>query len=71
MDKFIKLFAEVIEREDVINMEDEFRKYEEWSSIAYLSVIAMMDEEYGVQIEEAEFKQLKTVQALYDACTTH
>ena len=71
MDKFIKLFAEAIEREDEINMEDEFRKYEEWSSIAYLSVIAMMDEEYGVQIEEAEFKQLKTVQALYDACTTH
>lgn len=71
MDKFIKLFAEAIEREDEINMEDEFRKYEEWSSIAYLSVIAMMDEEYGVQIEEAEFKRLKTVQALYDACTTH
>ena len=71
MDKFIKLFAEAIEREDEINMEDEFRKYEEWSSIAYLSVIAMMDEDYGVQIEEAEFKRLKTVQALYDACTTH
>lgn len=68
MEKFIELFAEAIEREDEIKMEDNFRDYDEWSSIAYLSVIAMMDEEYDTQIEEAEFKQLKTVQDLYDAC---
>lgn len=69
MEKFIELFAEALEREDVINMEDEFRSYDEWSSIAYLSIIAMIDEEYETQIEEAEFKKLKTVQDLYDACT--
>ena len=68
MEKFIEQFAEAIEREDEIKMEDEFRNYDEWSSIAYLSVIAMMDEEYDVQIEEADFKKLRTVQALYDAC---
>lgn len=69
MKEFIEKFAEAIEREDEIKMEDTFRDYDEWSSIAYLSVIAMMDEEYDTQIEEAEFKQLKTVQDLYDACT--
>jgi len=69
MEKFIELFAEALEREDEIKMEDEFRNYDEWSSIAYLSVIAMMDEEYDVQMEEAEFKKLRTVQAVYDACT--
>ena len=69
MKKFIELFSEAIEREDEIKMEDEFRNYDEWSSIAYLSVIAMMDAEYDVQIEEADFKKLRTVQALYDACT--
>ena len=69
MEKFIELFAEAIEREDEIKMEDEFRNYDEWSSIAYLSVIAFMDEEYDTQIEESEFKKLKTVQDLYDACT--
>ena len=69
MEKFIELFAEALEREGEIKMEDEFRNYGEWSSIAYLSVIAMMDEEYDVQIEEADFKKLRTVQALYDACT--
>lgn len=69
MENFIKKFTEAIEREEEIKMQDEFREYPEWSSIAYLSVIAMMDEEYGVQIEEAEFKKLRTVQAVYDACT--
>lgn len=68
MEKFIELFAEALEREGKIKMEDEFRNYDEWSSIAYLAVIAMMDEEYDTQIEEAEFKQLNTVQDLYDAC---
>ena len=69
MEKFIEKFAEALERESEIKMEDEFRNYEEWSSIAYLSIIAMMDEEYDTQIEEAEFKKLRTVQDLYDACT--
>lgn len=69
MEKFIELLAEALEREDVIKMEDEFRTYPEWNSIAYLSIIAFMDEEYDTQLEEAEFKQLKTVQDMYDACT--
>jgi len=68
MEKFIELFAEALEREGEIKMEDNFRDYDEWSSIAYLSVIAFMDEKYDTQIEEAEFKQLKTVQDLYNAC---
>ena len=69
MEKFIEKFAEAIEREGEIKMEDEFRNYDEWSSIAYLSVIAFMDDEYDTQIEEADFKKLRTVQDLYDACT--
>ncbi len=69
MKEFIEKFAEAIEREEEIKMEDEFRNYEEWNSIAYLSVIAMMDEVYDTQMEEAEFKKLRTVQNLYDACT--
>lgn len=69
MEKFISLLTYALEREDPIKMEDNFRDYDEWSSIAYLSIIAFMDEEYDTQIEEADFKHLKTVQDLYDACT--
>lgn len=67
--EFIEKFAEAIEREDEIKMEDEFRNYDEWSSIAYLSVVVLMDEEFDVQMELADFKKLRTVQELYDACT--
>ena len=38
MEDFIKNFAEAIEREDEIKMEDSFREYDEWSSITYLSM---------------------------------
>ena len=66
---FIEKFAEALEREDEIKMEDEFREYDEWSSLAYLSIIAFMDDEYDTQIEEADFKKLRTVQDIFDACT--
>ena len=69
MEKFIELFAEALEREDEIRMEDDFRDYDEWSSLAYLSIIAMMDEMYDTQLEQAEFNKLETVQDLYNACT--
>lgn len=66
--EFIEKFAEALEREDEIKMEDEFREYDEWSSLAYLSIIAFMDDEYDTQIEEADFKKLRTVQDIYNAC---
>lgn len=71
MKEFIEKFAEALEvdNKDAIIPETEFRELDEWSSLAYLSVIAMMDQDYGIQIEEADFKKLRTVQALYDACT--
>jgi len=66
--KFIEKLKEVLEIEDrELQMEDEFRTYDEWSSLAYLSVIAMFDEEYDIQIEEVEFKKLRTVGDLYNA----
>lgn len=69
MEKFISNLAEALEREDEIRKEDDFRDYDEWSSIAYLSIIAMMDEMYDTQLEQAEFNKLETVQDLYNACT--
>lgn len=68
MEKFIGQLKETLEIEDrEINMSDEFRDYEEWDSLTYLSLIAMLDEEYDLQIEEAEFKKLRTVEDLFNA----
>ena len=65
--QFIEKLKEVIEIEDhEVALEDEFRNYDEWDSLTYLSVIAMLDEEYGVEIETEDFKKLRTVGALWE-----
>ncbi len=43
---------------------DNFRDYDEWDSLGQLSLIAMLDDEYGVEIESDDFKKLVTVQDL-------
>jgi acyl carrier protein len=66
--KFIEKFKETLEIEDHdVLIDDEFRNYPEWDSLAYLSMIAMLDEEYGIQIEMEDFKKLRTIRALYNA----
>lgn len=61
--KFIESFAEALEIEDAstLNVATEFRNLDEWDSLAYLNIIAMLDEEYDLQIENAEFKKLATI----------
>jgi acyl carrier protein len=53
--------------EHEVNLSDNFRDYAEWSSLAQLSLIAMLDDEYGVQIEMNDFNKIKTVEELYNA----
>ncbi len=66
-EKFLEVFKETLDIEDrELNMSDEFREYEEWDSIANLSVIAMIDEEYEVIIENSQFKKINTLQELWD-----
>ena len=71
INEFIEKFAEAVEVENasVLSANTEFRNLEEWSSLAYLSVIALMDEEFDVQIEMEDFKKLKTIQEVFDTCT--
>lgn len=60
--KFIEAIKEALEIEDHdVKLEDNFRDYEEWDSLNRLSLIAMLDDEYGVQIENQEFEKLITV----------
>lgn len=66
--KFIEAFAEALEIEDasVLSLETAFRELDEWDSLAYLNIIAMLDEEYDIQIENAQFKTLKTIGDIVD-----
>ncbi len=63
--KFIGLLKEILEIEDRdLNLSDEFRHYSEWDSLGYLELIAMMDEEFGVSIENDDFGKLITLEDL-------
>jgi len=68
--KFISLLADILEMDvNEIKLEDKFREYENWDSLSYLSVIAMIDEEFDVQIETNIFKTLISVEDLLKAVT--
>ena len=59
---FLDQMKEILDIEDrELSLDDEFKEYDEWDSLAYLSTIAMIDDEYGVVISAAEFRELKTL----------
>ena len=64
-DKLINSLAEALEMEsEKINPTDNFRDYENYSSLTELSVLAMLDSDFGIDIEMKEFNNFKTVDDL-------
>lgn len=60
--KFIDLFKETLEIEGrTVDLNDEFKSFEEWDSLALLSLIAMIDEEYNLIIDSNQFQELNTI----------
>lgn len=51
---------------EILTPETEFRNLDDWSSLAALSIIAMVDEEYGVSLSSETFRNSKTIQDLFD-----
>lgn len=66
MEKFIEMFNDVLEIEDIdINSETVFKDLEEWDSLAVLSVLAMINEEYDITIPRDKFKKVNTIGELF------
>jgi len=64
-DKFIELFKNTLEIEKTeINLHTRFRDLENWDSLSFLSILAMIDEEYDVIIEGNDFRRLVTIEDL-------
>jgi acyl carrier protein len=66
--KFIENFAEQFDDTELeaFKPETPFRDLEEYSSIIALSIIAMIDEEYGVAISGSEMKSAVTIEELFN-----
>ena len=66
MENFINKFIEVLEIEDhEVNPEDKYRDYEEWDSLAFLSLQALINDEYDITIPRSEFDNVQTIEELY------
>lgn len=67
MDEFIDNFKETLEIEEInISGETLFRDLEEWDSLAVLSVMAMINEEYDITIPRKNFEKVNTIGELYN-----
>lgn len=65
--EFIAHFAEQFEdtEKSVFNADTKFRELEEWSSVMALSIMAMIDDEYGIALNGKEMRQANTIEELF------
>ena len=63
--KFLQEFKTALEIDREVKMEDVFRDYAEWDSLSHMSLIAMLDSEFGLQIENTAFEKMKTVADIF------
>ena len=65
MEEFLQRLAEVLEVDEVQGS-SVLQDFAEWDSLSALSVIAMVDAGYGVQLGANDLRNLGTAQGLYD-----
>ncbi len=64
MDEFLKQVALILEVDEVKET-DELKGFPQWDSLSVLSVIAMLDANYGVNLRAADFGPIKTAGDLW------
>lgn len=65
MNEFLLRIAECLDRGSVAET-DVLVEFPEWDSLAVLSVIAMLDASYGVNVHAGELEQVRTVTDLWN-----
>jgi len=68
LNDFVKNFAEQFDDTDMSEFSagTAFRTIGEWSSLIALNIIAMVDDEYGVQIKADDIRGSVTIEDLYN-----
>jgi acyl carrier protein len=65
MNKVIEVLIEALEMENrEVNLSDNFKEYPEWDSLSRLSLIALMDDAFEIQIDDETFKKIDSVEKL-------
>ncbi len=68
IEEFVENFAAQFDETDpaTITAETVFKELDEWSSLAALSIIAMVDDEYDVIIKGNDILKSSTIQDLFN-----
>jgi len=69
IDDFIERFEDAVEglEPGTLGADSRYRDLETWDSLAVLTVIAMVDAEYGVSLRAEDFQNNPTLRELADA----
>lgn len=51
---------------DAINVTTDFRKLDSWDSLTGMAILTVIADDYGIDIPVQKFKELSTIQELYD-----
>lgn len=67
INEFIEKFAEIFDDTDAASLtpETKFREIDEWSSLSALSLIALADEEYEVELKGDDIRKSNTIADIY------
>ena len=68
INEFVKLFSDQFDDTPVESFYPDlsFRDIDEWSSLTALSVIAMIDDEFDVQLKGDDVRNAKTISDLFN-----
>lgn len=69
--ELIEVFAEALEVEPAsIKIDSNIADYPEWSSLAWLTIMSMVDEKFNVQLSAPEIRSFKTVCDIVEKIST-
>ena len=67
MNNFIEKIEELLEiSKGTIDPKNRFREYKSWDSLALLSLMAMLEDEYNITIPRDEFQKINTIEELFN-----
>ena len=63
MEHFKEKLAEIFEVENISN-EDILKDFDEWDSLTLLSIIAIVDSEFNIQLRASDFDEIISIEDL-------
>jgi len=66
-EKFQEILKEALEADDIqLSFNDVLSDIDTWDSMSRLSLIALLDEHFEVEVSDDEFDEVETIQDLYE-----